>query len=46
MADGWKLYFLIVFGIIGSGYFIYGKKQHRFMLMGAGAILCIYIFYL
>ena len=30
----------VVFGAIGTGYFIYGKKQSRYMAMLAGLGLC------
>ncbi len=45
MDMAWKLYFSIVFGIIGSGYFMLGKKRQRFTLMVAGVILCIYPYF-
>lgn len=34
----------ILFGIIGSAYFLYGKKQQRFSVLLAGIALCIYTF--
>lgn len=34
----------ILFGIIGSVYFFYGKRQQRFSILLAGVALCIYTF--
>ena len=30
----------ILFGAIGAGYFLYGKKEKRFSALFAGALLC------
>jgi hypothetical protein len=40
-----SLYFSIVAGAIGMGYFIYGKRQARFVPMIAGALLCVYPYF-
>ena len=32
-------------GAIGAGYFIYGKRQAKFVPMVAGALLCIYPYF-
>ena len=32
-------------GAIGAGYFIYGKRQTKFVPMIAGALLCIYPYF-
>jgi hypothetical protein len=34
-----------VFGIIGTGFFIYGRKQSRFWTMIAGIALGVYPFF-
>jgi len=31
-----------VFGIIGSGYFIYGKKRKNNVVLWTGVALCVY----
>lgn len=30
---------------VGVGYFIYGKRQSRYLLMVAGAVLCVLPFF-
>ena len=42
MDTGTSLMFSLIFGSIGIGYFIYGKKQVKFMPMIAGIILCVF----
>ena len=32
-------------GAIGAGYFIYGKRQTKFVPMVAGILLCIYPYF-
>jgi len=32
-------------GAIGAGYFIYGKRQTKFVPMIAGVLLCIYPYF-
>ena len=35
----------ILAGAIGTGYFIYGKRQTRIAPMIAGALLCVYPYF-
>lgn len=44
MSTAYMLWSLL-FGSIGVGYFIYGKRQHKFSALGSGAALCIYTFF-
>ena len=36
----------VIAGAVGMGYFIYGKRQTRIVPMVAGALLCIYPYFL
>jgi hypothetical protein len=36
----------VVAGAIGMGYFIYGKRQTKIVPMVAGALLCIYPYFI
>ena len=36
-----QLFWGIMFGAVGSGFFIYGKKQNAFGPLGAGVLLCV-----
>jgi hypothetical protein len=40
-----SLLFAMVFGSIGLGYFIYGKKQLRYAALFAGVALMIYPYF-
>lgn len=40
-----SLLFAMLFGSIGLGYFIYGKKQQRFAALLAGLALIIYPYF-
>ncbi len=31
----------VILGALGTGYFVYGKKQGRYLAMASGAALCI-----
>ena len=42
MDFGTTLIFSILFGSIGMGYFVYGKKQQAFLPLLAGIGLCIF----
>jgi len=42
VPTGAQLFIAIFTGAIGTGYFIYGKKQGKLSAMLAGAALCIY----
>lgn len=44
MSTAYLLWSLL-FGSIGVGYFIYGKRQQKFSALGAGAALCVYTFF-
>lgn len=35
----------LIFGLIGSVVFVYGKKQARFSPMAIGAALCVYPYF-
>jgi len=39
------LFIGVITGAIGSGYFIYGKRQQRAVPMLSGAILCFYPYF-
>ena len=41
-----SLYIGVVAGAIGMGYFIYGKRQTKIVPMVAGALLCIYPYFM
>ena len=36
------LFIGLMTGVVGTAYFVYGKKQARFMPMICGAMLCVY----
>ena len=40
-----NLFVGILAGAIGTGYFIYGKRQTRIAPMVAGALLCVYPYF-
>jgi hypothetical protein len=40
-----SLFFGVVAGAIGVGYFIYGKRQVKIVPMVAGALLCVYPYF-
>ena len=35
----------VIAGAIGMGYFIYGKRQAKYVPMIAGALLCVYPYF-
>ena len=45
MPTGTQLFIAIVTGAVGTGYFIYGKKQGKLSAMLAGAGLCLYPYF-
>ena len=45
MDFGTTLIFSILFGSIGMGYFVYGKKQQAFVPLVAGLALCIFPYF-
>lgn len=42
---GTELFASLVFGIIGMGYFAYGKKQANFPMLGTGVALMVYPYF-
>lgn len=38
--DASTLFLGLIFGSVGAGYFIYGKRQQRIMALVSGIILC------
>ena len=40
-----SLWFSVVAGAIGMGYFIYGKRQAKYVPMIAGVLLCVYPYF-
>jgi hypothetical protein len=40
-----SLFIGVIAGAVGTGYFIYGKKQSKPVPMVAGALLCIYPYF-
>jgi hypothetical protein len=45
MDFGTTLIFSILFGSIGMGYFVYGKKQQAAIPLIAGIVLCIFPYF-
>jgi hypothetical protein len=45
MGSPGSLFVAIIMGAIGTGYFIYGKRQSQFMPMISGAALCVYPYF-
>lgn len=45
MDFGTTLIFSILFGSIGMGYFVYGKKQQEALPLLAGIVLCIFPYF-
>jgi len=45
MPSATSLFFGIMAGAIGTGYFIYGKRQARAVPLVAGILLCIYPYF-
>ena len=42
MGDTTGILLSVLFGAIGMGYFVYGKKQQRMVPLAAGLLLCVY----
>ncbi|MEO6094640.1 MAG: amino acid transport protein [Fibrobacteria bacterium] len=40
-----KLFIEFLFGLFGTGYFIFGKKRGSYIFMGAGAGLCVFPYF-
>ena len=45
MDFGTTLIFSILFGSIGMGYFVYGKKQQAALPLLAGIVLCVFPYF-
>ncbi len=45
MGTPGQLFWGIMFGAIGSGYFIYGKKQQAFVPLCTGIVLCVFPYF-
>jgi len=41
-----QLFWGIMFGAIGSGYFIYGKKQQKMVPLAIGILLCVFPYFI
>ena len=46
MDMGTTLMWSVLFGSIGAGYFIYGKKQQQFVPLLTGLALCVYPYFM
>ena len=44
--DATSLLIGVVTGAVGVGYFIYGKRQAKFVPLIAGMLLCVYPYFL
>jgi hypothetical protein len=42
MGFGAKLILGLLFGAVGSGYFVYGRKRSNFIALFAGLALCVF----
>jgi hypothetical protein len=45
MPDPWTLFLMVVFGAVGLGYFIYGKKRGKPIALVSGLTLMIYPYF-
>lgn len=41
-----QLFWGMLFGAIGTGFFIYGKKQNAFVPLGTGLLLCVFPYFI
>lgn len=41
-----QLFWGMMFGAIGTGFFIYGKKQNAFVPLGTGLLLCVFPYFI
>lgn len=39
--DSTQLFLGLIFGSVGMGFFVYGKKQGKFMALVSGITLCV-----
>jgi hypothetical protein len=45
MTDTSSLLWGLLFGSIGIGYFVYGRRQRRAMALVAGVLLCVFPYF-
>ena len=45
MGSSAQIMWGVIFGGIGTGYFIYGKKQHQIVAMFSGIALCFFSYF-
>jgi hypothetical protein len=45
MGFATKLMLSFFFGIIGSGYFVYGRKRNNTVILFSGVLLCIFPYF-
>jgi len=45
MTDESSLLWGLLFGSIGIGYFVYGRRQRRAMALVAGVLLCVFPYF-
>lgn len=45
MTDASSLLWGVLFGSIGMGYFVYGKRQRRGVALVAGMLLCVFPYF-
>ena len=45
MSDTGSLLWGLLFGSIGIGYLVYGRRQRRAMVLVAGVLLCVFPYF-
>lgn len=45
MPDPGTIFVMLIFGSIGMGYFIYGKKQQKYVPLTIGIALMVYSYF-
>jgi hypothetical protein len=45
-SSGLSIFFSILFGLIGTGYFMYGKKNQKYPAMFVGIALGVYPYFI
>lgn len=46
MGTPGQLFWGMMFGAIGTGFFIYGKKQSAFVPLATGLLLCVFPYFI
>ncbi|MDB6137173.1 MAG: hypothetical protein JWO94_245 [Verrucomicrobiaceae bacterium] len=46
MTEADNMFISVVFGVIGTGYFVYGKKNARLVPLLAGMALCVFPYFI